>query len=230
MRFRVAAAGGYTSMSLLDDVDASLYRRFDNADIADAFAKGDMRISTLGRCKKYEDAERGDREEGVHRYESGDASSDDSHSEFAIVARRMGFDLDPDIAGLSIRNCEMEWTLVDAWVLCLSERDGDADALRAPYCVEILRPRRLFAAITDRLFFAAPHGPVRQACMGKVIYRRRSYAGVEDDPGPIGFVKPAIPYAKQREVRMLWIPRDSADLDYQQITCAVARRFCRRIS
>ena len=58
------------------DFTRPLFRCFDREEYANAFATGEIRLSTLTRCREYENAERGDSGEGTLTYFSGNISGE----------------------------------------------------------------------------------------------------------------------------------------------------------
>jgi hypothetical protein len=114
-------------------------------------------------------------------------------------------------------------------VLCTTEA-FDPDELSETfgrYCVAISDPERLFRLLTDRL--REDHN-VAQAAYGRVVYRDRYYTGLEEPPGPIGFVKPPDKCQDQREVRFLWTLSGEEELQPFLLQVPEITTLCRRVA
>lgn len=188
---------------------SELYRYFENEEHAAAFVKGDIFISTLKRCREYEDPLQGDREEGYERYNTGRRiTGNGSDPAFVAMAAKAGIRIGPDVVGVTIENNERTTFLHDAYVLCttLGFSAEDLTETFGKYCVKIKSIEKFHATITESLALATP---ISQSARGEIIYKERFYKECEDSPGLIGFVKPPDKYAAQKEYRFLWyVPVD----------------------
>lgn len=178
----------------------SLYRFLDKEEFAVAFTRGSFRLSTLRRCRGYENAQQGDPSEGSETYFSGEASSGDPH--FETVARRSGIPVTPGVH-TTLRYNTTRRTLLDAFLLCLtSEFDPERFAKDfGSCCVEITDAGKFFDIVCDHLRVVRPDW--LQAAMGSVIYAMPTYKGLEEPPGPLGLVK-WTRFNWQKEARMVW--------------------------
>lgn len=140
----------------------------------------------------------------------------------------MGVYIGPGCSNITLSNNTMKTILPDAYVLCtttefspekLSETFGR-------YCVEVTNPKDFFVLISESL---EKSKKIKESAAGKVIYKDRSYTGMESPPGRIGFVKPPDLYATQREFRLLWVPENSSGLAPFLLKCPEAAHFCKRI-
>ena len=181
-----------------------VYRYFREAKYADMMARGEFRLSTLSSCRAYEDAEQGDAGEGTQTYLSGHIVGGSGDPSFVEMARRAGISIGPGCSGIQISNCVRFNTVPDAYLLCTSLFRDDQYFSKSfgSYCVEIAAPA-LFMRHVSNLLFALGHA-TEGAC-APVVYRERTYTGLEPMPHPV-FVKPASPYAPQREFRFAWNP------------------------
>lgn len=217
------------NLILLDDYKQSVYRFFQEECHADALAGGDIWLSTLETCRSYENPQQGDPEEAQETYNSGYAVGGSSDSAFVEVARRSGIRIGPGCSNITISNNTRRSAIPDAYVLCATTKyspDKLGDTF-GRHCVEITNPRLFFIAATEAL---EEFVQIREAAAGRVIYKDRYYTGLENPPGPIGFVKPPDVYAVQNEFRLLWIPVEANSLNPWLLSCPKARHFCRRIA
>ncbi|MEX5496667.1 hypothetical protein ABFV51_26025 [Pseudomonas asgharzadehiana] len=183
---------------------SEVYRYFENEEHAAAFVKGEIFISTLKRCREYEDPLQGDREEGYERYNTGRRiTGNGSDPAFVAMAAKAGIYVGPDSIDMTIENNELTTFLHDAYVLCttLGFSAEDLTETFGKYCVKIKSIDKFHSAITRSL---ASSTEISQAARGEVIYKERFYKEFEDSPGLIGFVKPPDKYSTQKEYRFLW--------------------------
>jgi hypothetical protein len=223
------AEGSSKTLVLLDEHKESIYRFFKEEGQADSLARGDVWLSTLITCRGYEDPEQGDSEEAHEAYNSGHAVGGSDDPEFVERARRSGIHIGPGCSNGTIDNNTRSSSLPDAYVLCtttefspekLSETFGK-------YCVEITNPREFFVTVSENL---ESQTAIKEAAAGKIIYKDRSYSGLESPPGPIGFVKPPDLYASQKEFRFLWLPEKSKEITPFLLKCPKISHLCKRIA
>ena len=196
-----------------------VYRYFDNEDHAAAFVNGEIFISTLKRCREYEDPLQGDREEGYERYNTGRRiTGNGSDPAFVAMAARAGIRVGPDAIGVTIENNERTTYLHDAYVLCttLGFSADDLTETFGKYCVKIKSVDKFHSAVTESL---ALKTEIFQSARGAIIYKERFYKEFEDSPGLIGFVKPPDKYAPQKEYRFLWCVPDGVQISGVVVKC-----------
>jgi hypothetical protein len=192
----------------------------------DSFLAGDIFISTLSWCRSQEKEGQGDREEGHEHYYSGNVTGDGSDPDFQKIATRMQMPVGSDCYDISFIDSKSLRILPDAFVLCTSEHFMPAmSETFGKFCVEIREPRKFFRLVTQQL--AMIH-PLYRAGWGRVKYLDRQYTGLQDPPGPLGFVKPKS-YGNQDEVRFLWIPKDATAIKRFTLSVPDAAVLCRRI-
>jgi hypothetical protein len=211
------------------DSPNKVYRFFKESTHADAFASGIIRLSTLETCRAYEDPYQGDPDEAVHRYNSGHAVGGSDDAAFKLIAERSGIFIGPGCSNVTVSDCHSVRRLPDAFVLCTTEQFDPArlSDTFGRYCVEIERPQDFFRLLTGSL--SKLHA-VRESAFGRVIYRERSFAGLQDPPGPIGFVKPPDRYNSQREVRFLWTSLTGTPLVPFELHAPECAALCKRIA
>lgn len=212
---------------LLDEHQTSVYRFFPEEWQADALTKGKVWLSTLNQCRAYEDPKQGDAKEAFEIYNSGYAVGGSNNPEFVERARRSGISIGPGCSNITISNNTSERAISDAYILCTTTNFSPEKLNNTfgNYCVEITDPRKFFIIVSNYLNMQLP---IKQAVAGKVIYKDRIYRGLEERPGPIGFVKPPDLYAEQKEFRFLWIP-NSDILNPFLLDCPNVSSLCKRI-
>jgi hypothetical protein len=183
---------------------SEVYRYFDNEEHAEAFVRGDIFVSTLKRCREYEDPLQGDREEGFERYNTGRSiTRNGSDRAFVELAAKAAIIVDPNALKVTLVNNERTTVLHDAYVLCttLGFSEEQLTNTFGKYCVSIKSLATFHSRLTKSL---GAHADLLNSSRGKIIYKERFYTGFEDSPGLIGFVKPPDKYAPQMEYRFLW--------------------------
>jgi hypothetical protein len=204
-----------------------VYRFFKEEWQAEALTKGEVWISTLETCRNCENPKQGDAEEATMNYNSGSISGNSENPDIQIISERLGMRLE-NVKKVEFDNNTSRTKIPDAFVLCTTDKFSP-DLLSddfGKFCVKINKPDLFFKKITLAL---GARRPIRESALGKVIYKDRFYKGTEVPPGPIGFVKPRDQYADQSEVRMLWIPQDSNNLEPFSLECHELSELCERI-
>lgn len=207
----------------------SVYRYFDDEGHADAFVFGDIFISTLETCRRYEDPQRGDPHEGYQQYSTGQVIvGDGSDPDFVRIAAQAGIYVSPEAKDVTISNVTKTEYLHDAYVLCttIGFASDDLEVNFGNYCVKISNLRGFFEAITAAM--CRRFGRIT-GIMNEVTYKERFFTGLEDSPGQLGFVKPPDKYASQQEFRFLWSRADTAEIDPFLLNCPEAKRFITRV-
>ena len=182
-----------------------LFRYFDVEEHAESFATGHTYISTIEKCRKTEDAIRGDAGEGTLRYVSGTITGKASSPTVQEIGRRIGIRIDDGEAQVWLSANERVSATPDAYVLCLSSACNERLMEKfGPYVVEI-ETLRFFEKLTYALsmrYELEPEAPLRE-----VTYASRIYAHLDSPPRDIGFIKPDH-FREESEVRCIWIPRN----------------------
>lgn len=212
----------------ISESNFSVYRFFKEESHADALCRGDVWISTLNECRKYEDPLQGDPEEAVHTYTSGFISGNGSDKDVVTTASRLGIFIGEGATNITIGGGIHVSTIHDAFVLCTTREFSPKKLSNTfgNYCVEILSPREFFCEVTASLREIVQ---LKQSRMGAVIYRNREYSRLEAPPGPLGFVKPHDKYAPQKEIRFLWEYEGEEEIAPLLIKCPNVARYCKRI-
>lgn len=182
-----------------DDYVGPVYRFFTEESHAEDFIRGKVYLSTLEKCRNYEDSERGDKQEGHQTYLSGHIVGDSNDPDLVEIARRTGILVGEGNKNISINNCTHTEIINDAYVLCttINFLPENFEDTFGKYCVKIHNPKKFFITISKNLNSTQN---IKNGVMGKVIYRDRHYTGLEPPPGPIGFVKPSKPYKIRRNL------------------------------
>ena len=194
-----------------EDYRKPIYRFFQEKWQADSLCDGNVWLSTLETCRKYENPEQGDPEEAQHTYHSGHITGSSNDPIFVELASRTGISIGPNASNITISNCRNIHKLPDAFVLCTTKKHNPAILCETfgNHCVRINNPLLFFQYISAQLH---NHVTIEQGAMGSVKYAPRHYTGLQQSPGPIGFVKPTDQYSSQNEFRFLWIPSNSTNL------------------
>jgi hypothetical protein len=193
----------------------------------DALLAGDVWISTLERCRTHEGG-RGDPGEARVDYRSGTIVADGSDPTLQLMAERSGISIGPDVKEVFFSNNASTTQLLDAWVLCTTERFAPKrmEAF-GKYCVRIDQPSRFCEVVTNHIVKQCPV----HSSLGRVRYRERFYEGIDPAPGPLGFVKPPDIYAEEQEFRMLWTPVTARySLDPLVVRCPEVRALVSRVA
>lgn len=208
--------------------ETQIYRYLTRAEYADAFTKGSVQLSTLETCRQYEDEQRGDAGEATQEYKSGFVAGDGNDAALQTVSQRAGIGISGDCLDITMNNNTRVVKLPDAFVLCTTELFDSAKLSRSfgPYCVEISEPFEFFRLVTLRL---NKIHCIQNAHFDRVTYRDRSYVGLEDPPGPLGFVKPPDKYQEQQEVRLFWIVK-TPKIGPFLLECPQVSALCKRIA
>lgn len=174
-----------------------VYRHVDQEAFAKDFVVGKcIWVSTLEKCRMYEDAEQGDPGEGTSFYSHGAIHS--THPDFKTVADRLGVSCSGDLemsGNVAINK------IPDAYVVCLSFRKFDKALQKkfGEYCVCIPN----ISSFAHKLLYAMSlKVPVVRAVYGPVEYRSREYRDAEIEP-VVPFIKPVMPFKAQREIRIV---------------------------
>lgn len=180
-----------------------IFRFFREEAHADALARGEVWLSTLERCRGYEDA-RGDHQEGLHFHHLTDVAIGQSQ-EIRAAATRIGIEADPGVQ-VSFKDVVGLTRMPDAYVLCFST-DGTSPLVRerfGEFGVEVLDRREFGRRLASA--FTAERTKVR--IWGRhVTYAERSTIDAEPENGPLGFVKP-LQFADEAEYRLLIVAAD----------------------
>lgn len=205
----------------------SVYRFFEEYEHAQAFLKGDIWISTLEVCRKYENAAQGDAGEGTLHHEVVGTITLNEHSNPAELraAYAVGFHVSGG-AHLTITDTKGSQRIHDALVLCTTER-YDPDTLSADfgkYCVEITDPRGFFRLVSIALWERYDIGFCH---LDRISYVGRKFRNFEFPEVHPGFLKPTQGYENQQEVRMLWAINGASKLAPGLISLPEVAQYCR---
>lgn len=213
-------------------IPLKLFRFFLEERHANRLAEGHVWLSTLEACRRYEEAGRGDQGEASVTYLPGTITGDGDDPALQLVAQRCQaggvslFRFDASCRNITIANVSVTTTVPNAYVVCATRDLLADDNVFGKYCVEISQPVEVFRRITGVL---RNERRISQAVIDRVHYRPRTFSGLLEPPGRIGFVKP-INYASQREVRMMWRPDPpTEELMPLELYCPEIVKLCRRI-
>lgn len=206
---------------------ASVYRFFAEASHADEMCRGEFLVSTLEKCRGYEDPRRGDKGEGELIYRMS-GKGNGNEKDFVEMARRAGIDIGPNCLNISIGNAQRISRLHDGFVVCTTVRFSPKHMTKSygKYCVEIFNAPYFFEIVDSEL------KKVSLKIKGKaglVRYADRAFYGLEDPPGEIGFIKPKDQYSDDKEFRFLWETPGELAITPTIIHAPKLATVCRRI-
>jgi hypothetical protein len=218
----------------LDIRRGPLYRAFEKRCDAEALVAGRVWVSTLSKCKAIEDPVRQDAGEGMLLYESGEISGPADDPDVRLVAHRSGLSYAPGTVGGTV-------TVVgnvsitehrDVYIVCMST---ERMTKFGPYCVRINEPWQFINAVgaalveSGKVLQVTSDSPQSNCHFGIVEYRdRRSYRHL--DPGLMhaAFVKPAVPFAEDKEVRVIYRPT-RLPITPLEVACPEVAALCERL-
>lgn len=206
-----------------------VFKFFQEEKHADALAAGQVWLSTLEKCRQYEDPLQGDPGEAEHTYRSGTVTGNSGDPLFDLIAARSGIGM-IGCTNATISEATNTTYLRDAFVICTTA-EFDPKKLGPTfgrYCVRISYPNEFFWRVSEVAL--RRHQRIAEAHWGSVEYRERDYAGVQPEPGLIGFVKPSDKYAAQKEVRFLWWQPGADALTPNMLDVPAAAELCKRIA
>jgi hypothetical protein len=206
------------------DVPSQLYRFFRKVPEAHALLDGHVWLSTLRACRAYEAIGQGDPDEASHRYNTGNLEGHGDDPEFRRKAAIGGFKVAPGTESVVIWQNEITTTLHDAYLLCMS--DHDSPELRQTFGAHRITLRNATSALEAISEALGSTLEVTTAALGRIRYRPRYSEGDEASAGPLGFVKPAVPFEPQREWRMLWTVAPPHEYKPFLLPCDDLKRFC----
>ena len=212
----------------IDGYNDPIYRFFPEKWQAEALCKGDVWISSLETCRGYEDPLQGDSEEATHTYHSGHIVGGSDDKDFITMASRSGIQIGEGCSNITISDARNIQKLPDAYVLCTTKEFSPeklSDTF-GNYCVKISNPASFFKLVSISL---NKQQEIQEGGMGLVQYKNRNYTGLQNPPGPIGFVKPSDQYASQAEFRLLWIPKIHQNIKPFLLNCPEISTLCTEI-
>lgn len=203
-------------------------RYFHEAQYAESMADGEFRISTLSACRGYEDANRGDPNEGSTSYNTGALTG--AHPNARALARMAGIHLAGEgqlSEHVVLSNNTFVTKIYDGYVICMAHQPiTDADTLRTfgRYYVEIsdvdLFSHRVGKTLERELSMVFEHS------RGPISYNGHAHVGDGPSPGRIAFVKDPR-YRPQHEYRALWVGNRSHKYEVRSIVVPRVAELCK---
>ena len=184
-----------------DAPPATVYRFLRAQGEVDALLAGGVWLSTLERCRAYEEPGRGDPHEAQFTRQIEHMQLDGLNPEHRRIAKSVGVALEGDVH-MTMRRHTGVTKIRDAFVLCATiEFKPEKMSEFGGYCVAISHIEQFYRLVTDAV---AKEHPIVAARHGRVKYASRTAADTELASGPLGFVKPPDSYQHQQEYRFLW--------------------------
>lgn len=212
------------------NIPARVYRFFKEEKYANALAAGEVYLSTLDTCRKYEDSLQGDPGEAEHTYHCAKIEGVTANPSIIKIAQRLGIDFQHknNEKRVVLENCTSIFRIPDAFVLCTTtvfapEMLGETFG---KYCVEISNPFLFSDVVMVEL---RKKIELKSSAIGHITYRERSYRELEESPGEFGFVKP-LQYKDQLEYRLLYIPKSLDPIKGILLSIPALGSLCKRIA
>lgn len=204
-----------------------VYRFFQEKWQAEALLKGNIWLSTLEVCRKYENPDQGDKFEATQTYNSGVITGDSDCPDLKKIAARCDFIIPTSnnhSRKITFKNSSSTMQINDAFVLCTAKEyvPGVLSKSFGQYCVKINDPIKFY-----RLASIALHQQtlIRDGAMGCIQYKSREYSGLDNVPGQLGFIKP-YSYHPQKEFRFIWLPLTGKPIQPMSIYCPEIVNCC----
>ncbi|MFJ3002211.1 hypothetical protein [Serratia liquefaciens] len=209
-----------------------VYRFFDEEIHADNFCKGIIRISTLEACRGYENPEQGDAGEASWLQSIGSLFIKDAKGGRFESLEMAGISVHPSATNVLIENSCGLTKIPNAYVLCTT-RHYDKNVFSesfGKYCVEISNAHDFCVMISRKI--ATHHKGIKiWGQYNDILYTDRLGVDLQGPSRHIGFIKPRIPYASQREFRFMWTLEDEfAVLEKLDIECPEVIGICNRVA
>ncbi|CAI1863702.1 MULTISPECIES: hypothetical protein [Serratia] len=222
----------FTKKILNKGFTGSVYRFFDNETHADNFCKGLIRISTLEACRGYENPEQGDKDEATWMQRISSMLVDRSSKEQSKALQHASINIHPDAGINYYENITVTKKLQNAYVLC-STKYFNPDIFSesfGKYCVEISNAHEFCDKVTDSIALHYKNISRITGRYSDIHYTKREGLDLNVLPCHIGFLKPATPYASQKEFRFLWtLENQNIELEKLDINCPKISTICKRI-
>lgn len=208
----------------------AVYRFMREESHVESMLQGNVYLSTLEACRRYENEERGDRYEGYSLYSSGIVSGLGSEPHMRTVGSRLGVELGPDTMG-HFAWCSSRTRLSDSYVLCTTDRFSTSMFKDfGNYCVEISCLPDFYMLMSKLL---KENHNIGHGLAGYALYKDRWYEGLDPPPEPptsVVLLKPER-YKHQKEYRFSWNPvPNRRDLTPLTVSSDKLKPFFRRIS
>lgn len=209
------------------DFNFSVYRFFQKEEHADALVNGHIWLSTIERCRAYEDAEQGDKWEASLNVGLSMISGGGNDHDFVSSAKSIGVRVEPEAEHMIITNSRSEYLVNDGYVLCATTHFSEEVRDKfGKYCVEIQNPF-VFAELVSHHLSIDEN--ITYSYHGKINYGERTFVDRNPPSTHIGFIKPPFPYAYQKEYRFLYIPDENKNLKPRIVYCPLLENICRKI-
>lgn len=202
-----------------------LYRFFSSQDHADALAAGQVRLTTLGECRRKERDDPGrDSEEGVVRYDSGSFAGEINEPHVRARLKNLSF-ITATIGFISAENISLVREM-EAYVLCMtySLRSDGGKGKYGTHGVAVKAARHFFEAVSAALQESVP---IRYSRMGRIWYGSNHHSGSRSAPTLNGFLKTPN-FEGEMEYRMIWMPEGRQEIKPFGLDVPRVAQWCER--
>lgn len=203
----------------------AVYRYMDDEKFLDMFCEGKIRISTLEKCRNYENQEQGDKDEGKETYTITHMTDNDTN--WRSKAEKAGLFLGENSCNATFIDCSSTKRLPDGLVLCTTARRDDGKFANhfGKFCVKIKDVDKFYELITNEL---SQQFKLYDGDHKRITYREQHYKDDELPPGKIGFVKRQ-KYSWQEEYRFLWLLKNFGPCEVIDINIPAIKDLCERV-
>lgn len=198
---------------ILNMDEKPLYRFFETEEYADAFFNGSVRVSTLKKCREYDDPQQGDKDEGSSIYKHNPIIIKDriiTENEIQALLHA-GIDLGLKAGDFCRGSYEVFGNthtryIPDGYILCTTD-DKESIVRISPewrYGIQInITPKQLFEVLSNSFL---RHGiKLTQGRFGWARYDLdRIYNDFKYPPKDLAFIKPSF-HKEQSEFRFFWL-------------------------
>lgn len=216
----------YVERALVNEIPV-VYRFFDKLEYANDLLSGKLWLTTLEKCRAYEDSERGDEHEATHVYNSGHVDFVSGDPKHKLILARVGIEIEGHVSSAIFDDNVAIDKIRDAFLYCTTETyNEDLKKSFGEFCVEIRDPLEFMDLIIEEL---SKKFNIVSYDFNRITYRERSYSGTDAPPGKIGFIKP-MRYQPQKEIRFLFSVQSEEPLVPFALEVPAIAKLCRLVT
>ncbi len=205
-----------------------VFRFFKEEWQADSLLRGEIWISTLDKCREYEDSEQGDPNEGIQTHLTSLTGGGGQAGEFKIqeLIRRQGIIVDDPESTIFLSGNQHTQRFENSFVLCTSTVDTpEVRNVFGNFGVQIIDTHLFNSILSFALFDALG---IYQGIAASVLYAHQSYMDLEPIPQTEIFLIKAPRYDYQKEFRFVW-RANKPKIEPFLFKCPAVARLCRRV-
>lgn len=204
-----------------------VYRFFENEWEAECLIKGGVWISTLQKCREYEDRERGDPNEGMYTHNVSYMAGNTGDSLTQELLRRQGIQCDDPNGFISMADNVHTMVHENSFVICTSKSNSESvKNIFGKYGVEIQDPFEFYKCLSYELFHKLK---IFQGVAGEVHYINRSTWDMQPMPNRQIFLIKEDRHNYQQEYRFVWRAHKPMIQPFL-LECPSISNLCKRVS